>query len=72
MDRDRAFGVIKTFDSLRGYGFIRRKKGKDVFVFFTDIQTNDQSVDPGDVVSFYVEEAPKGPRAKEVMKEGEE
>jgi CspA family cold shock protein len=71
MDEEREFGVIKTFDAFKGFGFIRRQRGKDVFVFYPDIEEDDRLLAEGDSVSFRVEKAPKGPRAKEVRKEGE-
>lgn len=67
----REFGVIKTFDPLKGFGFIRRSKGKDVFVFYDDIEGNDAMLTEGDDVSFDVQMKPKGPRAFKVRKEGE-
>lgn len=70
MNTKREFGVIKTFDAFKGYGFIRRPRGKDVFVFYPDIEEDDRLLAEGDSVSFRVEMAPKGPRAKEVRKEG--
>ncbi|WP_017940506.1 MULTISPECIES: retron Se72 family effector protein [unclassified Thioalkalivibrio] len=64
------FGEIKTFDPLKGFGFIRREKGKDVFVFYADIEGDDKLVSPGDQVEFLVEHAPKGPKARRVRKVG--
>ena len=69
MPENREFGVVKTFDAFKGYGFIRRPKGKDVFLFYIDIENDDRMVDEGDAVSFEVEKMPKGPRAKKVRKE---
>lgn len=67
----REFGIVKTFDPLKGFGFIRRSKGKDVFVFFDDIEGSDAMLAEGDDVSFFVQMKPKGPRAFNVRKEGE-
>lgn len=66
---EREFGVLKMFDAFKGIGFIRRDKGKDVFVFYADIEHEDKILSEGDQLSFEVENAPKGPRAKKVRKE---
>jgi len=34
MKQDLELGIVRTFDTFKGFGFIRREKGKDVFVFF--------------------------------------
>lgn len=70
VDEDRAFGVVKTFDELKGFGFIRREKGKDVFAFYGDVEGDTRLLSPGDQVSFIVETAPKGPRARNIKLEG--
>jgi len=70
-DTKREFGIVKTFDPLKGFGFIRRNEGKDVFVFYDDINGNDAMLAGGDQVSFFVEKAAKGPRARDVSKEGQ-
>lgn len=66
----REIGVIRAFDPLKGFGFIRREKGKDVFFFYTEITEDDRLLFVGDIVSFMVEKKPKGPRAVDVKKEG--
>lgn len=70
MDAKREFGVIKTFDYFKGYGFIRRLKGKDVFIFYSDVECDDTLISEGVPVSFEVELAPKGPRARKLRIEG--
>jgi len=70
VDDDRSFGVVKVFDELKGFGFIRRKKGKDVFAFYGDVDGNTRLLSPGDQVSFVVEMSPKGPRARNIKIEG--
>jgi len=49
-------GTVKVFYQLKGFGFITREKGKDVFFHFTDIQSNDKdnSVFEGDRVEFNI------------------
>jgi len=61
-------GMIKVFDHFKGFGFITREKGKDVFFFYDDIAKSDSHLFPGDYVSFLVKQEPKGPRAYEVKK----
>ena len=66
----REFGTVRAYDSFKGFGFIRREKGKDVFFFYDDIVHDDKVISVGDTVSFNIEAAPKGPKAKELVKEG--
>lgn len=66
----RETGVVRAFDPLKGFGFIRRERGKDVFFFYDQIIAEDRLLFVGDVVSFEVEIKPKGPRALGVKKEG--
>lgn len=66
----RESGVVRAFDPLKGYGFIRREKGKDVFFFYSEISEEDRLLFVGDIVSFIVEVKPKGPRAFDVKREG--
>lgn len=65
---EKETGMVKVFDHFKGYGFITREKGKDVFFFYDDIATNDTHIFPGDYVSFYLKQEPKGPRAYDVKK----
>jgi len=65
---DRHFGIIKTFDIFKGFGFIQRQKGKDVFFFYQEIE-DDKILAEGDKVSFTVEKKPKGLRAFNIRKE---
>lgn len=69
MSEERFFGRIRMYDNFKGFGFIRREKGKDVFFFYDDIEGDDRNIVEGDTVSFYVQLAPKGPRAKNLLKE---
>ena len=68
MKTDIDSGIVRTFDTFKGYGFIRRSKGKDVFVFFEDIVNQDRTLVEGDKVEFVVKKESKGPRAYEVNK----
>ena len=60
-------GVVKWFNAAKGYGFIQRSSGDDVFVHFSAIQANGyRSLDEGARVSFVVKRGPKGLQAEEV------
>ena len=62
-------GTVKWFNSSKGYGFISRKEGKDVFVHYKSIQGNGfKTLEEGDEVQFDVEEGAKGPQAINVTK----
>ncbi|MCD6082830.1 cold-shock protein [Candidatus Aerophobetes bacterium] len=62
-------GTVKWFDDRKGYGFIERSNGKDVFVHFSNIQTEGfKSLKEGEKVSFEVEETERGPQAVKVVK----
>ena len=60
-------GTIKWFSGEKGYGFIERESGGDVFVHHSDIVgTGFKSLTEGDKVSFDVEQGDKGPKAANV------
>ena len=60
-------GVVKWFNAAKGYGFIQRETGEDVFVHFSAIQTSGyRSLDEGSQVSFVVKKGPKGLQAEDV------
>lgn len=61
-------GVVNSYDSFKGFGFIRRIKGRDVFFFYDDFLDADAGVVLGDVVSFEVRTEPKGPRAYKIAR----
>lgn len=62
-------GTVKWFNNEKGYGFIRRASGDDVFVHHTAIQSNGfRSLNEGDQVEFIVAKGPKGFQAQEVVK----
>jgi CspA family cold shock protein len=62
-------GTVKWFDDRKGYGFIERKDGKDVFVHFSNIQDEGfKSLEEGEKVSFEVEETERGPQAVKVSR----
>lgn len=66
---ERVTGTVKWFNASKGYGFIARENGKDVFVHFSAIQGEGyRSLSEGERVEFSVENSPKGPQAVNVVK----
>ncbi len=66
---DRETGVVKWFDEKKGYGFISRKTGGDVFVHYSDISGQGfRSLKEGDNVEFSIKQNRKGQAAAEVKK----
>ncbi len=62
-------GTVKWFNGAKGYGFISRQSGEDVFVHFKAIVGEGyKSLNEGDVVEFDVEKGPKGLQATNVTK----
>jgi CspA family cold shock protein len=60
-------GTVKWFNAGKGYGFISRKAGEDVFVHHTAIEEEGfRSLDEGQQVEFNVEQGPKGLQATHV------
>lgn len=66
---ERVTGTVKWFNASKGYGFIAREDGRDVFVHFSAIQGEGyRSLNEGERVEFSVEDSPKGPQAVNVVK----
>jgi CspA family cold shock protein len=65
----REKGTVKWFNSSKGFGFIQREKGEDVFVHFKAImgQEGYKSLEEGQRVEFSVTQGPKGLQAEEVV-----
>jgi len=62
-------GTVKWFNSEKGYGFITRASGPDVFVHHSAIQaTGYKSLNEGDKIEFTVANGPKGLQAQDVVK----
>lgn len=64
---ERVQGTIKWFNGSKGFGFIERDEGEDVFVHFSSILGDGyRSLEEGQRVEFLVVEGEKGPQAQEV------
>jgi CspA family cold shock protein len=64
----RVEGTVKWFNASKGYGFIARDGGEDVFVHYSAIQTDGfRTLDEGQRVEFTVESGPKGLQASDVI-----
>jgi CspA family cold shock protein len=62
-------GTVKWFNSSKGYGFISREGGDDVFVHFKAIEGDGyKTLEEGEKVQFEVEDGPKGPQAAKVSR----
>jgi CspA family cold shock protein len=65
----REQGVVKWFNASKGFGFIQRQSGEDVFVHFSAIQMDGyKSLNEGQLVEFEVKQGPKGFQAENVTK----
>ncbi|MGH9492971.1 MAG: cold-shock protein [Terriglobales bacterium] len=62
-------GTVKWFNATKGYGFIQRESGGDVFVHFSAIQADGyRTLNEGDAVEFEVQQGPKGLQAANVVR----
>jgi len=62
-------GKVKWFNAEKGYGFIEREDGGDVFVHYSAIQSNGfKTLEEGQLVSFDIVEGSRGPQASNVVK----
>ena len=62
-------GTVKWFNNAKGYGFIGRNEGPDVFIHYTAILgVGYRTLAEGDSVEFEIVEGPKGPQAADVRK----
>lgn len=67
MAGERVTGTVKWFNASKGYGFLAREGGPDVFVHFSAIQSEGfKSLNEGQQVEFEIEQGPKGLQAANV------
>ena len=65
---ERIVGTVKWFNGTKGYGFISRESGEDVFVHFSAIQGDGyRNLEEGQKVEFAIEKGPKGLQASNVV-----
>jgi CspA family cold shock protein len=65
---ERVTGTVKWFNASKGYGFIERPGGSDVFVHFTAIESDGfRTLQEGQKVEFSIEQGPKGLQAAKVV-----
>ncbi len=68
---DRIRGTVKWFNTSKGFGFIARDDGDDVFVHYSAIRGGGfKDLAEGEQVEFSIEEGPKGLQAADVVKLG--
>ena len=68
MEEQRTEGTVKWFSAGKGYGFITRDEGKDVFVHFSGIRAGGpRSLNENDKVEFSIETDQRGPRAVDLI-----
>lgn len=62
-------GTVKWFNANKGFGFITREDGLDIFAHFSQIKTNGfKSLDEGDNVSFDIGKGARGEQAENIIK----
>jgi CspA family cold shock protein len=68
MAEERHTGTVKWFSDRKGYGFITRDGGSDVFVHHTGIRAGGpRSLNEGDKVEFSIEKNPRGDKAADLV-----
>jgi CspA family cold shock protein len=66
---ERVVGTVKWFNGAKGYGFIAREGGEDVFVHFSAIQADGyRTLEEGQKVEFTIQRGPKGLQAANVVR----
>lgn len=66
---DRLKGTVKWFNNAKGFGFIGREGGPDVFVHYSAVTSEGyKSLQEGDIVEFEITQGTKGPQAANVTK----
>ena len=65
----REQGIVKWFNGAKGYGFIQRSNGEDVFVHFSAIESSGyKTLNEGEAVEFECQQGPKGLSAASVIR----
>jgi CspA family cold shock protein len=68
MEEPRVNGTVKWFSDRKGYGFITRDEGNDVFCHYSGIRAGGpRSLNEGDKVEFTIETDKRGPRATDLV-----
>ena len=68
---DRLKGTVKWFNNAKGFGFLGREGGPDVFVHYSAVTSEGyKSLQEGDAVEFEITQGTKGPQAANVTKAG--
>jgi CspA family cold shock protein len=71
MAQERVTGTVKWFNAQKGFGFIQREGGPDVFVHHSAIQGEGyRELAEGEQVEFEITQGPKGPQASDVTRLG--
>jgi CspA family cold shock protein len=69
MSEERTTGIVKWFNAQKGFGFIERQDGPDVFVHHSEIQGEGyRELNEGETVTFVVTQGQKGPQASRVVR----
>ena len=70
MSDERFKGTVKWFDEKKGYGFIEKEDGDDVFVHYSSLKDDSgfRTLEDGQKVEFEIEQGDKGPKATDVVK----
>lgn len=65
---DRVQGTVKWFNAGKGYGFIAREEGEDLFVHYSEVQSDGfRTLEEGQRVEFSIQRGPKGLQATQVI-----
>jgi CspA family cold shock protein len=70
MSKERFEGTVKWFDEKKGYGFIEKEEGDDVFVHYSALRNDSgfRTLNDGQKVEFEIKQGDKGPQAADVVK----
>lgn len=72
VDSGRETGTVKWFNAAKGYGFIQRQTGEDVFVHYSAIQMGGyRTLEEGIAVQYELKNGPKGLMAENVLKQAD-